>query len=159
MRVTHGCIRMFPEDIEVLFRMLPVNTLVRIVNQPVKFGWLDGELYMEAHEVLATATPPPLQRPDEQALAADAPEEKMTAGDAASAADAATEVAVTVAAADQLTMMTRAFVDATSARAADADWPLMERVFVDSRGIPVRVGALRPADDDGEAPVMTVDAR
>ena len=52
MRVTHGCIRMFPEDVESLFERLPVGTNVRIVNQPVKAGWMAGELLIEAHPVL-----------------------------------------------------------------------------------------------------------
>ncbi len=49
MRVSHGCIRLYPEDIEELFRRIPVNTPVHIVNQPYKVGWKDGELYLEAH--------------------------------------------------------------------------------------------------------------
>jgi L,D-transpeptidase ErfK/SrfK len=49
MRVTHGCIRMYPEDIEVLFGNVAVGEKVLIVNQPYKVGWsLDG-LYLEAH--------------------------------------------------------------------------------------------------------------
>ena len=40
MRVTHGCIRMFPEDIGFLFNLVAVNTPVRIINQPVKVGWM-----------------------------------------------------------------------------------------------------------------------
>ncbi len=39
MRVTHGCIRMYPEDIEGLFADIPVGTPVQIVNQPIKLGW------------------------------------------------------------------------------------------------------------------------
>ncbi|PKM12956.1 MAG: hypothetical protein CVV13_03130 [Gammaproteobacteria bacterium HGW-Gammaproteobacteria-3] len=49
MSVTHGCIRMYPEDIEKLFPRIPVGTDVYIVNQPIKVGWLDGTLYLEAH--------------------------------------------------------------------------------------------------------------
>lgn len=49
MRVSHGCIRMQPEDIEALFKLVPVGTPVRIVNQPYKTGWLNNELYLEAH--------------------------------------------------------------------------------------------------------------
>ena len=49
MRVTHGCIRMFPEDIADLFDRIPLNTPVRIINQPYKMGWNDGQLLMEAH--------------------------------------------------------------------------------------------------------------
>jgi L,D-transpeptidase ErfK/SrfK len=52
MPVTHGCIRMFPEDIEEFFAMVPVNTRVRIMHQPLKMGWLGNVLYMEAHPPL-----------------------------------------------------------------------------------------------------------
>ena len=53
MRVTHGCVRMFPEDIEALYKTVPTGTTVNIVNQPVKIGWTaDGTLYLEAHPVL-----------------------------------------------------------------------------------------------------------
>jgi L,D-transpeptidase ErfK/SrfK len=52
MRVTHGCIRMYPEDIEELFPGIPVGTPVTIVNQPVKVGWLFDTLYIEVHPPL-----------------------------------------------------------------------------------------------------------
>lgn len=52
MRATHGCIRMFPEDVESLYERLPSGSKVRIVNQPVKAGWLDEELLVEVHPVL-----------------------------------------------------------------------------------------------------------
>ena len=39
MRVSHGCIRMYPEDIARLFPEIPVGTPVYIVNQPLKVGW------------------------------------------------------------------------------------------------------------------------
>jgi L,D-transpeptidase ErfK/SrfK len=47
--VTHGCIRMYPEDVEALFPLVPIGTPVRIVNQPVKVAWVGGELLLEAH--------------------------------------------------------------------------------------------------------------
>jgi len=53
MRVSHGCIRLYPEDIARLFPEVPVGTRVRIVNQPYLAGWLDGHLYLEAHEPLS----------------------------------------------------------------------------------------------------------
>ncbi len=52
MQVTHGCMRLYPEDIEALFNMVPVNTPVMIVNQPYKWGWRDGELLIEVHPPL-----------------------------------------------------------------------------------------------------------
>ena len=52
MRVTHGCVRMYPEDIESLFGQVRVGTRVEIVDQPVKFGWSGNLLYMEVHPPL-----------------------------------------------------------------------------------------------------------
>ncbi|HEY2419265.1 MAG TPA: L,D-transpeptidase family protein [Steroidobacteraceae bacterium] len=49
LAVTHGCIRMYPDDVAALFPMIPVGTPVRIVNEPVKVAWVDGELLLEAH--------------------------------------------------------------------------------------------------------------
>jgi L,D-transpeptidase ErfK/SrfK len=47
--VTHGCIRMYPDDVAALFPLIPVGTPVRLVNQPVKVAWVEGELLLEAH--------------------------------------------------------------------------------------------------------------
>jgi L,D-transpeptidase ErfK/SrfK len=52
MQVTHGCVRMFPEDIKELYGLVPVNTKVRLIDQPYKMGWRGGELYMEVHTPL-----------------------------------------------------------------------------------------------------------
>jgi L,D-transpeptidase ErfK/SrfK len=49
LAVTHGCIRMYPEDIEALYPLVPVGTTVRIINEPLKIAWVDGELLLEAH--------------------------------------------------------------------------------------------------------------
>ena len=52
MRVSHGCIRMYPEDIARLFPIIKVNTPVTIVNQAVKVGWFNNSLYIEVHPAL-----------------------------------------------------------------------------------------------------------
>jgi L,D-transpeptidase ErfK/SrfK len=52
MRVSHGCIRLYPEDIEKLFDRVASGTRVDIVDQPVLAGWNDGVLYLEAHRPL-----------------------------------------------------------------------------------------------------------
>ena len=52
MRVSHGCIRMLPEDIEQLFELVSPGTPVRIINQPAKVGWHGGDLYLELHPPL-----------------------------------------------------------------------------------------------------------
>ncbi len=52
MRVSSGCIRMYPEDIEKLFDKIPVGTKVQVVNQPIKLGWLLDSLFIELHPPL-----------------------------------------------------------------------------------------------------------
>lgn len=52
MQVTHGCMRLYPEDIERMFQQVPVGTPVRIINQSVKTGWHRGTLYLEVHPEL-----------------------------------------------------------------------------------------------------------
>lgn len=49
MQVSHGCMRLYPKDIEKMFPMVAVGTPVNIVNQPVKVGWSNGQLYIESH--------------------------------------------------------------------------------------------------------------
>jgi L,D-transpeptidase ErfK/SrfK len=52
MRVSHGCVRLFPEDIEYLFEHIEIGSRVRIVNQPFLFGWQNDDLVLEAHAPL-----------------------------------------------------------------------------------------------------------
>ena len=59
MRVTHGCVRMYPEDIALLFPEVPVGTAVQIVDQPVKIGWHLGTLFIEIHPALEEKQEPP----------------------------------------------------------------------------------------------------
>jgi len=68
MQVTHGCMRLYPEHIEELFRMVAVDTPVRLVNQPHKVGWSDGRLYVEVHPPLE-ATSSAVVEPDRSSLA------------------------------------------------------------------------------------------
>ncbi len=49
MQITHGCMRMYPEDIQTLYNAVEVGTPVYLVKQPIKVGWLDNTLYIEAH--------------------------------------------------------------------------------------------------------------
>ena len=52
MRVSHGCIRLYPEDIEALFAEVTLKTPVNIINQPYKLGVKDEVIYLEAHPFL-----------------------------------------------------------------------------------------------------------
>lgn len=58
MRVSSGCVRLYPEDIEALFDKVPIGTQVHIINQPIKLGWLADSLFIELH--------PPLEEDEEE---------------------------------------------------------------------------------------------
>lgn len=49
MRVSHGCIRLYPEDIASMFDLVPVGTPVTVVNQPYLLGWEGDVLYVQAY--------------------------------------------------------------------------------------------------------------
>jgi L,D-transpeptidase ErfK/SrfK len=44
--VSHGCIRLYPEDIERLFHEVKVGTPVRVVDKAMRIAWANGELYV-----------------------------------------------------------------------------------------------------------------
>ena len=127
MRVTHGCIRMFPEDIDFLFRQIAINTPVRIIDAPLKLGW-DGEtLMLEVHRPLQV--PPAVA--DESLLQSEI--------------DADTEApmqqeGVEPAERNQLTLLTEQFVAATDTRPGELDWDAAEMMLSRADGIPVAVG-------------------
>ena len=124
MRVTHGCVRMFPEDIEFLFGKIDVNTTVRIINEPIKMGWSGNDLVMEVHPVLEVVVPE---------VAGEAVDE---------ATDENTEVVldIIVEIKDPLTYVTEQFIETTAERAGQLDWQLVEQLVNRSEGIPTSVG-------------------
>jgi L,D-transpeptidase ErfK/SrfK len=52
LRSSHGCLRLYPEDIEQLFETMPLGTQVRVVNEPFVFGWHADQLHIQAFDVL-----------------------------------------------------------------------------------------------------------
>lgn len=52
MRVTHGCMRFYPQHIEHIYEMVPTNTMVTFLNEPVKYGFLGNDLLIEVHPPL-----------------------------------------------------------------------------------------------------------
>ena len=52
MRISHGCIRLYPEDIKELFSKVSLKTPVNIINQPYKIGVKNDVIYLEAHPYL-----------------------------------------------------------------------------------------------------------
>ncbi len=124
MRVSHGCIRMFPEDIEFLFDRVRVDTVVRIINAPVKIGWDGDSLVAEIHPVLES--PQPLVDASLQQI------EKL---------DADVELPeVSEPSKEPLTQVTEQFIAVTAERAGQLDWHLVETLVERSDGIPEAVG-------------------
>jgi len=122
MRVTHGCIRMYPEDIRFLFEQIAVDTPVRIINEPVKVGWDDDRLVLEVHRTLESAPPP---GDIEAALAEEGiPIEEL----------------VLPPERDPLTYLTEQFVAATVDRAGELDWSVAQAMIDEPTGIPAPVG-------------------
>ena len=108
-RVSHGCIRLYPEDIVRLFALVPVGTPVQVIEQAVKIGWYDGELYVEAH--------PGAEQADELESTG-----RITVVDARSRADALYRIKTEVGAAqDRL------------------DWHLIRKALEERSGVPVQV--------------------
>ncbi|MFK8052669.1 MAG: L,D-transpeptidase family protein [Woeseiaceae bacterium] len=108
MRVTHGCIRMFPEDITVFFEDIPVGTPVMIVNQAIKFGRYGDQVFMEAHEFL--------EQPEVAAGGADESEQTQLS---------------------PLSEMTRQFVAFAGKQVFAPDWEAMESILDGATGIPL----------------------
>ncbi|HSM30873.1 MAG TPA: L,D-transpeptidase family protein [Woeseiaceae bacterium] len=128
MRVTHGCIRMFPEDIEYLFPNVDLNTTVRIINAPVKIGWFGDELVMEVHPVL-------------EAIVSEGNEELVAADIDVDTGDGVTdENESPVPAKDPLTYVTEQFIAVTGTRAGALDWDEVETLIDRSDGIPAAAG-------------------
>ena len=124
MRVSHGCIRMFPEDVEFLFDRIKVKTAVRIVDVPVKIGW-DGEsLVAEVHRLLEV----PQRLPEETIEHIESLDADVELPD------------VEVLSKDPLTHVTEQFISATAERAGQLDWDIVEALVMRSDGIPEVVG-------------------
>jgi L,D-transpeptidase ErfK/SrfK len=64
MRVSHGCVRLYPENIELLYSLVNVGEPVRIINEPFLIGRLGDELYFESHAPLEEDPVNPEERLD-----------------------------------------------------------------------------------------------
>ncbi len=117
MRVTHGCLRMFPEDIEHLFGQVDTGTAVRIVNQPIKAGWSGEQLYLEVHPLLQDSV-------DDESEGTDIEAVRLS----------------------PLTHLTEAIVAATGENEAEVNWDAAEAAFREARGVPVLIGNRRQSE-------------
>ena len=139
MRVTHGCIRLFPEDISFLFDKISIDTPVRIINEPVKIGWDGDELVVEVHRTLEE-TPRIVE--EDLDLNETHTEEAVVEATAASAEDEAVAEDVPEAplVRDKLTMLTEQFVAATNSRPGELYWDIAEQLLERADGVPALAG-------------------
>lgn len=130
MRVTHGCIRMFPEDIDYLFGNVGLNTGVRIINEPVKIGWNGDELVVEVHRTLEMSPAPAPEETAESSVSEDV------------VGDSVEPVVIdsTPPVRDAMTALTEQFVLATNERPAELDWDIAEQLLERADGIPAIAG-------------------
>ncbi|MDH3687094.1 MAG: L,D-transpeptidase family protein [Myxococcales bacterium] len=84
-RVSRGCIRLYPEDIPDLYARTELGLPVRVVNEPVKIGWIGDDLYLDVHPPLSQSSEAPLPAPTLEPLL----EQRIldTAGDAVAHVD------------------------------------------------------------------------
>ena len=108
-RVSHGCIRLYPEGIEALFNDVPVGTGVQVIDQPIKIGWSAGERYLEVY-------PEPEQ--------ADELEREGTILSAAKRSNSDAYYKIRSLAGNDLSRL---------------DWPAIRSALVERTGLPVRV--------------------
>jgi L,D-transpeptidase ErfK/SrfK len=127
MQVTHGCVRMFPEDIEFLFDQVGINTEVRIINEPVKMGWDGEQLHLEVHRAL-DVIPAPVDEDLDGVVIVD------PARDSARAENNEAQMH------GRLTSLTVQFVAATNTKSGELDWDFAEQLLERADGIPTRVG-------------------
>ena len=121
MRVSHGCIRLYPEDIAALFAQVKVGTAVNIINSPYKIGEADGVLYLEAHPPIKIAM-------------------RDEYGDVIETKDENTN--------DDFTQVVGMIVASTREDEYVIDWSMAKIVSEETKGIPVAIGLYTPKQDE-----------
>jgi len=49
-RVSHGCIRMYPEDVAALYPVVAVGAAVQVIYEPIKFGWAEEKCWIQVFD-------------------------------------------------------------------------------------------------------------
>jgi len=140
MRVSHGCIRLYPEDIAELFDKVKVGTAVNIINNPYKIGEADGVLYLEAHPPLSTA------RRDEYG---DIIESKDDYGDPINVPSDYANV--------NFTQVVEMIVASTDEDEYLIDWGMAKTVSNEAKGIPVPIGIFVPKEIENTSQIARSD--
>jgi L,D-transpeptidase ErfK/SrfK len=127
MRVSHGCIRLYPENIETLYEIVEIGEPVRIINEPYLLGQRDDEWYFESHKPLEDDL---IEPGDRLATLLQASDESITASQQAhvrAIASTADGVPVRIAAFDSSEVLARARLVHNTIE-EDPDAPTLEEV-------------------------------
>jgi L,D-transpeptidase ErfK/SrfK len=130
LRASHGCIRMYPEDILVLFDMVPVGTKVTVVNQPILHRWQGDSLYVQSYP------------PHEELLEAKSKKKSPKSATVHTHLD------------EKLAAKMRKLVEP---HGGAIDWTVTERVVSDARGVAVPVSRAGISYDDFIAAARQVE--
>ena len=130
MRVSHGCIRLYPEDIAELFDQVMVGTPVNIINKPYKIGKADGVLYLEVHPPLTTVTRDEFGNVIE-------PEDKEVV--------------------DNFAQIIKMIVASTNDDEYLIDWDTAKIVSSEAKGIPVAIGMHIPQQEESKSYAVVTD--
>ena len=49
MEISHGCIRLFPEDIKEVFKMSSIGTRVLVIDEPIKLAKSGNKIFLQFH--------------------------------------------------------------------------------------------------------------
>lgn len=143
MRVSHGCVRLYPENIELLYTLVPLGEPVYLVNQPILSGSRDGEVFFEGHAVLeddAVTRDQHLEVLFDTGDATGAFASDITRNHARAVASEALGVPVRIAAADSMELYTRVRVVRNTIK-PDPDAPTLAEVRELLDGVPEEGGA------------------
>ena len=150
MRVSHGCVRLYPENIEHLYPLVGLGVPVRIVNQPYLVGRLGDALYFEGHAPLEDDTELPEDRLAALLAELDVPDDERATLESRVASTASDALGVPV-------LLSNGALDDVMARArlventveADPDGPTLAEVRAILDAPLDELDGEAPSDDDG----------
>ena len=145
--VSHGCIHLYPEDIEKLFHEVKVGTPVRVVDKTMRLAWIDGELYL----ALAPSHDQMVEISENQPMSVAVPADlfqavAVAAGDQVSRVDWKLVSWI----ADQRPSMPMAVTESAAAALAETSRPPGEKISTsgDTGAPPAPIGDAAPAGDE-----------
>ena len=156
-RASSGCIRMFPEDIQQLFSVVPTKTPVRLINMPYMAGWNNNQLYLQVYQppvdavssdqastysalmqtVTSSGKPAPIMPNDTNSIIQQV--DSQTANGSAPASAAGNSAAAPTPVNSYLSVKD-ALTQVTTGQPANVNWQQIKVVTAAQSGMPIAVG-------------------